>query len=278
MQIHFFVAIPINKICPDACIEFYEDVFYFDKNQHKHAGKRRIVGQIIKESGWPGFYEIEVLDSTGPNSFGKGVIIHRPIGNLLSGNEMINSNKPTMRVMKSGGHVEGYKDGKKVVMDNASKGGIGIGASHAEGGIKGEVGTDKHKIEFEGSEIILTAPVSEDKTLYEFEGQQLTPRQIASKLNVDNGGVSFADGGEIHSCRCSGRSYQYGGKTMYDTDIVNEINRKSQLAKGFKIENREHRETLSKLNDGYITLDQAIAEIAETHLNENPNYYTNQTY
>lgn len=264
-----------NSIGPNTCIKLQEDIFYLDSGKHKHAGKRTIIGRILSDTNY-GFYNIEVLASDGPNAFGKGVIIQRPAGNILSAQDCTNwvSSISGTASFKAGGHVEGVKDGKKVAMDSGAKGGMAVGSSHKEGGIQGEVGTDGHKIEFEGSEIILTAPVSEDKTLYEFEGKQMTPRQIASKLNVDNGGVSFADGGEIHSCKCSGRTYQYGGKTMADSDIINEMNRKYQLQQGFDFENAEHRETLSKLNDGYITLDQALAEIAETHLKENPNYYT----
>lgn len=268
-----------NTIGPNTCIKLKEDIFYQDSGKHNHAGKRTIIGKILSETGF-GFYNIEVLASDGPNALGKGVIIQRPAGNILSAEDCTNwvssiSQNPTF---KAGGHVEGTENGKKVVMDSGAKGGMAVGASHKDGGIKGEVGTDGHKIEFEGSEIILTAPLSEDKTLYEFEGKQMTPRQIASKLNVDNGGVAFADGGEVHSCRCSGKSYQYGGKTMADTEIINEINRKYQLEKGVQLESQEHRNTLERLNDGYITIDQAIAEIAETHLKEDPNYYSNNNH
>lgn len=264
-----------NSIGPNSCVKLQEDIFYLNSGKHKHAGKRTIIGKILSETSY-GFHNIEVLASDGPNAFGKGVIIQRPAGNILSAEDCTNwvSSFSASPTFKAGGHVEGTKDGKKVLMDNSKNGGIAMGSSHANGGIKGVVGSEKRPVEIEGGEIVLTAPVAEDKTLYEFEGKQMTPRQIASKLNVDNGGVSFADGGEIHSCKCSGKIYQYGGKTMADTDIINDINRKYQLEKGVQLESQEHRLTLERLNDGYITIDQAIAEIAETHLNENPNYYS----
>lgn len=268
-----------DTISPTKCVKIQEDIFYLNSGKHKHAGKRTIIGRILSETGF-GFYNIEVLASDGPNAFGKGVIIQRPAGNILSAQDCTNwvSSISGAQSFKAGGHVEGVKNGKKIITDNASDGGIGVGAKHVQGGIDGVVGTNKHPVNFEGSEIILTAPVSEDKTLYEFEGKQMTPRQIASKLNVDNGGVSFADGGEIHSCKCTGRTYQYGGKAMADTDIINEINRKYQLDKGVQVETSEHRLTLERLNDGYITIDQALAEIAETHLKEDPNYYNRSNH
>ena len=190
-----------NKIGANSCIKLQEDIFYHESGKHKHAGKRIIIGKILSETGY-GFYNIEVLASDGPNALGKGIIIQRPAGNILSAEDCTNwvSSMSSNQTFKAGGHVEGVSDGKKVVMDSGAKGGMAVGAKHTQGGIDGEVGTDKHRINFEGSEIILTAPVAEDKTLYEFEGKEMTPRQIASKLNVDNGGVSFADGGELHSC------------------------------------------------------------------------------
>ena len=262
-------------IIPGNCVEIKEAVFYLEKGKPVYAGERKIIGRIIGEKTSYGFYDIEVIACEGPNPFLKGLNISRPEGNILSAVDCtpwINMPPFTQR-LKAGGHLEGVRDGEKVALSDAKQGGIGVGASHAHGGIQGEVGTGKRPIEFEGEEIILTAPVSSDNTLYDFEGRQLTPRQIASQLNVDNGGVAFADGGEVSNCRCSGRSYQLGGLSMPDREIIELFNRNSQLQRGWEVENREHRDTLSRLNDGYITLDNAIREIAETHLREDPNYY-----
>jgi hypothetical protein len=52
-------------------------------------------------------------------------------------------------------------------------------------------------IEYEGGEVILTrGAVSSDKK-YEYNGKMMTTREIASEMNVSNGGVSFESGGNI---------------------------------------------------------------------------------
>jgi hypothetical protein len=52
-------------------------------------------------------------------------------------------------------------------------------------------------IEYEGGEVILTrGAVSSDKK-YEYNGKMMTTREIASEMNVSNGGVSFELGGNI---------------------------------------------------------------------------------
>lgn len=264
----------LNKIGPNSCIKLQEDIFYLESGKHKHAGKRTIIGRILSETGF-GFYNIEILASDGPNALGKGLIIQRPAGNILSAQDCTSwvssiSSNPTF---KAGGHVEGTKDGKKVVMDSGAKGGMAVGASHKEGGIQGEVGTDGHKIEFQGNEAIINADAVASTKLNTFNGKKMTNREVLSAINQSAGnGVAFDKGG-MASCKCTGAKYEYGGKTMSDYDIVNEINHTSQLEKGIQIENKEHRDVLMRLNDGYITIDKAIEEIAQKHLSENPNYY-----
>ena len=46
-----------------------------------------------------------------------------------------------------------------------------------------------------------------------------------------------------------------------------------QELKGFETEKSEHNKTLEKLEEHSISKDEAISEIAESHLEENPNYY-----
>ncbi len=43
--------------------------------------------------------------------------------------------------------------------------------------------------------------------------------------------VSFAKGGSVKNCGCTGKNYKYGGKMMSDFDIVNQINSYSELPK-----------------------------------------------
>lgn len=46
-----------------------------------------------------------------------------------------------------------------------------------------------------------------------------------------------------------------------------------EFLKGFETEKSEHNTTLEKLEEHNISKDEAISEIAESHLEENPNYY-----
>ena len=72
---------------------------------------------------------------------------------------------------------------------------MGVGASHAEGGIKGDVAGIK-KIEFERKEPVLIAAVSNDQTLYNYNGKKMRAIEIASEINEKNGGVAFKLGGQ----------------------------------------------------------------------------------
>lgn len=161
-----------------------------------------------------------VVSSKGVNPYPIGYAIIIPVSVLLEGDIQCGHADNSFQ---SGGHLEGVKNGKKVQLDTASQGGMSVGSKHTEGGIKGSVGTEQKPIEFEGEEIILTAPVSSNPETYEFEGKKMTGREIASKINQDNGGVSFAEGGQP-SCRCKQKSYQFGGQAVSDSHIINYIN------------------------------------------------------
>jgi hypothetical protein len=249
-----------------------EDVFFKENGRIVHAGQRKSIVEVIG-AGIPGDAMIRVIKSEGVNADPPGVEFSKPLANLKRGRKI---SQPTPPVMKKGGHLEGYDaNGKKVQLDHAGKGGMSVGAKHTEDGIKGVVGTEERPIEFEGEEIILTAPVSSDPTKYEFEGKEMTAREIASQLNVNNGGVSFADGGQASmSCKCSGKTYKYGGRECSDKEILHDLISKSELRKGIEVETAEHYETLAKLNAGSITIQDAIKEIAQAHLKENPRYYS----
>lgn len=212
---------PIS-IKPGDIIFYEEDVFVKKDNRHTHAGSRITIGQVQGPGGLPGELSLKVIKSAGFNAEPKGVIVSKPLSTLMRGWQLLDINFNDE--YKSGGHLEGTKDGQPVQLDNASKGGMSVGSKHTEGGIKGAVGTEGKPIEFEGEEIILTAPVASNNETYEFEGKKMTGREIASKINVDNGGVSFAEGGEAGSCRCKHKEYKFGGQTYTDKDIINYIN------------------------------------------------------
>ncbi len=268
---------PSNLTVGDAIL-FEEDVFVQNSPGFSHAGKRAIAIKITGNA-IPGYAAGTVIRSSGLNAPSVGTKISRPVPNLMKG-YLVNDHAEELE-FKAGGHLEGIQNGKKVVLPDATKGGISVGARHSGGGIKGvvdgqqqievedqephivpeasqnpkeytldgkkmkaheilstlnqdsggkafaqggEAGTKQNPLEYRGGTVILTRDVATNPQKHEFDGQQLTARQIASQINVNNGGVAFADGGETPgSIKCSGREYQFGGKTMKDHDIANHL-------------------------------------------------------
>lgn len=121
---------------------------------------------------------------------------------------------------KSGGALHNDKG----VKDDAKEGGLFVGQSHADGGIKAYNISTQQPIEVEGGEIIITKKAVDDGEKREFEGEMLTNKEILSRINESGGGVSFADGGQIHGCGCSGKKYNYGGETLEDFMIIKRMN------------------------------------------------------
>lgn len=80
---------------------------------------------------------------------------------------------------------------------DAKKGGYLVGKPHSEGGIKGMNVDTGEPIEVEGGEVVITKPAVQSKEVYMFEGKEMTPKEILSKLNSDHGGVAFAKGGQV---------------------------------------------------------------------------------
>lgn len=69
-------------------------------------------------------------------------------------------------------------------------------------------------IEYNGGEVILTRGAVSNPKKYEFNGEKLTSKEIASRINEDGGGVSFDKGGKVKSddnedCGCN--HYGKGG-------------------------------------------------------------------
>lgn len=121
---------------------------------------------------------------------------------------------------KSGGALHNDEG----VKDDAKEGGLFVGRSHATGGIKAYNVSTQQPIEVEGGEVIITKKAVDDGEKREFEGEMLTNKEILSRINESGGGVSFADGGEVHGCGCSGKKYNYGGETLEDYLIIKKMN------------------------------------------------------
>lgn len=149
----------------------------------------------------------------------------------------------------AGGALVGVIKGQTVFHKDGSLGGYAVGRLHQNGGIDGIVLTDGHRVEFQGNEIVMTAPVSFNQKKYDLNGRKLTGRQICSMINVENGGVAFADGGEIPSrLKLSGKKYNFNGKSTYDTDIVMKCDCGcSHLAAGGKIRKEKMKEAIEMI-------------------------------
>lgn len=117
---------------------------------------------------------------------------------------------------------------RMIISKSGRTGGMLVGYNHGENpdnGIRGVNVATNQDIRTEGGEVIITAPAVEDPTLREFEGEQLTNRQILDRINVGGGGVSFADKGmEVpKTIKCADCSYQYGGQTLTSREIAENI-------------------------------------------------------
>lgn len=122
-----------------------------------------------------------------------------------------------------------FSAAKSIVKESASgaAGGYLVGRKHSEGGIKVINKSDPSRpVEVQGGEAVITAPALSDNTLHDFEGKKMTKRQILSAINVDAGGVSFAEGGrmkkKIKVRYCHNKQYRFGGKMMEGKDIVSD--------------------------------------------------------
>jgi hypothetical protein len=133
-----------------------------------------------------------------------------------------------MNTMAKGGELDPDNKAIKSAMTHkaGSAGGLLVGNRHSEGGIKAINKSTNSPIEMEGGEVVITRNAVSDNKKREFEGKMMTNREILSRINESGGGVSFASGGDVpSSCKCSGKSYKYGGKSVSDYDIINSMNK-----------------------------------------------------
>ena len=139
--------------------------------------------------------------------------------------------------------------------NSGEAGGLLVGKRHSEGGIKAINKSNGKPIEVEGGEVVITRNAVSDNTKREFEGEMLTNREILSRINQSGGGVAiFSDGGDIigNTCSCSGNSYKYGGKTMTDYEILQDLS---------NYDNQRYYSTLShKSYEDGGTLDEDLNE------------------
>jgi hypothetical protein len=154
---------------------------------------------------------------------------------------------PTMNNMK----VETYEVGgtikhEKGATNDGKKGGYFEGRSHADGGIKAFNVSTQTPIEVEGGEVIITKKAVDDDDLKEFEGEMLTNREILSRINQSGGGVAFEEGGEIHSCNCSGSKFAYGGETIEDYEIIRRLQNSYDKKQNMKEQKTQYGHSLMR--------------------------------
>jgi len=213
---------------------------------------------LIKEAGYDGIFhhniyvafnpqQIKLADGSNTTFDASNPDIRYEDGGNLKYNNMkktiialpdtYSSEERLKDILKEQGYdiVKSYEHGGEVQPDDkktknmithksGSAGGMLVGNRHSEGGIKAINKSTDTPLEMEGGEVVITRNAVSDSKKREFEGEMLTNRQILSRINESGGGVSFAKGGDIpHKCSCSGKSYAYGGKTMTDYEIIDDI-------------------------------------------------------
>ncbi len=138
--------------------------------------------------------------------------------------KQINITEEKAKATQAGGVLVGKRKGQTIVHDKGTAGGYLVGRLHDENGIKAVNKSTGQPLEMQGGEVVITAPAVADQQRRMFEGEMLTNREILSRINSKGGGVSFAEGGEVPSeIYFYGNSYEYGGKTMTDYEIINQI-------------------------------------------------------
>ena len=252
-----------------------ESVFTGNIDNPKHMGERYIHCEILGDGGMLNSLNLKVINSVGVNAMLKGQKITRPINNLLTKGRKVLSNATTS--FKDGGLNPDNKNVKEYFAhDMGNAGGVLVGKRHSEGGIKAINKGTGQPLEMEGGEVVITRGAVSNSKKYKFNGSEMTTREILSKLNVDGGGVSFAEGGDVPdkmTCGCD--KMDFGGTTMSVQDFVQRSDSEYQeerLRMGIEKERKDHYDTLSKLNAGTITIQQALNEIAKKEMKLDSNY------
>ena len=259
-----------SDFVPNTKIILKEDVFNDNNN---HVGTRYFYLEVIDTIGK--MVNLKVLNSMGINPILKNVTIQRPISNLLSHGRLFGSS------MAKGGELN--PDDKEVkeyfAHDSGNVGGVLVGKRHSEGGIQATNKSTGLPLEMEGGEVVITRNAVSSTDKHEFDGKQMTNREILSKINESGGGVSFAEGGDLPeniSCKCSGKKYKYGGEELSDYEIIGKMSNnynQSELEKYGEMEIGEHKGDLIKYKNGEIDIKTLGMNIARKHIEENPNYY-----
>ena len=253
----------------------------FDSNKKfKYDLYEKMYVWELKIMGAPGDVEVHIIDAetSDGRKMAKGYNTIVSEKTLLSRARVLHESLETAEEYKKGGELDADSP---VVKDyfahkSGSEGGVLVGKRHSEGGIPVKVKSTGQDIEVEGGELILTRGVAQDNTKYEYEGKQMTAREIASDLNVKGGGVSFADGGDVpDKIKCACQSFKVGGQACHPREFFDRAGKDARLQAGIAKERKDHYETLAMLNAGTITIDRALRQIAEKEMEIDPEYPRN---
>jgi hypothetical protein len=268
----------IDTISEGDDIILFESVFAGNIDQPKHIGERYIHCKAMKMGGMVNSLDLEVINSVGANPLVVGQTITRPITNVLvRGRKLIVEPIAQAIEFKDGGLNPDNKDVKGYFAHGSGNaGGVLVGKRHSEGGIKAINKSTGQPLEMEGGEVVITRGAVSNSKKYDFDGKEMTTREILSKLNVDGGGVSFAEGGDVpDKMNCGCKEFKLGGQTITPQDFVAMSEKEYQqtrLQEGIKKERNDHYDTLSKLNSGAITIDNALREIAQKEMSIDKKY------
>ena len=197
-----------------------------------------------------------------------------------------------LKKTKAGGAMVGKRDGQTIIHDEGTMGGYLVGRLHKENGIKATVQSDGSPLEMQGGEVVITAPAVANTNKYKFEGKDMTPREILSAINVDGGGIAFAeDGMEIpQSVKYANKQYNLLGNKMAASDILEKyafldymasggLARCSALTRAMKmLEQIELPENFSKLKENpekgvKFIADQALGRYETGEITNTPGAY-----
>jgi GNAT superfamily N-acetyltransferase len=268
----------IDTISDGDQILIHENVFGGNLDNPMHIGERYILCTCMGKGGMVDALNLEVVKSVGTNPLLVGQKITRPILNVLQKGRkyIVEPITDTISFKKGGLNPDNSQVKQYFAHGSGNAGGVLVGKRHSEGGIKAINKSTGTPIEMEGGEVVITRGAVSNPKKYAFDGKDMTTKEILSKLNVDGGGVSFAEGGDVpDKMKCGCKELDLGGVMMSPQDFISQSEKDYQqyrLSKGIEKERKDHYEILSKLNAGTITIDRALREIAMKEMEIDPKY------
>ena len=179
---------------------YRESVFAKGGDTMSHVGDRYLILECMGEGGITDTLNLKVIQSSSPALL-VGSVINRPIRNIINkGREMGTTfGQNIVGSYKKGGELNPDNKAVKNYFEHksGSAGGLLVGKRHSEGGIKAINNSTGQPLEMEGGEVVITRDAVSDPTPVNYEGKQMTKREVLSEINQSGGGVAFADGGVV---------------------------------------------------------------------------------